>query len=63
MQSPGESQLWCPGQSLWSLITEHVTGSELPKVHTSLGSSLVDVYTEVHAEVRGLHVLIHGQNK
>nr|XP_040027246.1 coiled-coil domain-containing protein 24 isoform X1 [Gasterosteus aculeatus aculeatus] len=57
MQSPGESQLWCPGQSLWSLITEHVTGSELPKVHTALGSSLVDVYTEVHAEAATWHMM------
>ncbi|XP_074507749.1 coiled-coil domain-containing protein 24 [Sebastes fasciatus] len=50
MQSPDGNQLWCPGQSLWSLIAEHVTGSELPKIHTALGHSLVDMYTDVHTE-------------
>ncbi|TNN41416.1 Coiled-coil domain-containing protein 24 [Liparis tanakae] len=50
MQSLDGAQLWCPGQSLWSLITEHVPGSELPKIHSALGFSLVDMYTEVHAE-------------
>ncbi|XP_062413702.1 coiled-coil domain-containing protein 24 [Pungitius pungitius] len=56
MQSPlDETQLWCPGPSLWSLITEHVTGSELPEIHAALGSSLVDVYAEVHAEAAAWH--------
>ncbi|XP_054451974.1 coiled-coil domain-containing protein 24 [Anoplopoma fimbria] len=55
MQSPGGTQLWCPGQSLWSLITEHVPGSELPKIHTALGPSLVDMYTEVHTEAEMWH--------
>ncbi|KAI3374835.1 hypothetical protein L3Q82_021373 [Scortum barcoo] len=50
MQSPIGNQLWCPGQSLWSLISEHVPGSELPKIRTALGQSLVDMYTEVHSE-------------
>ncbi|KAM7379512.1 hypothetical protein PAMP_005058 [Pampus punctatissimus] len=50
MQSSNGNQLWCPGQSLWSLIAEHVAGSELTKIHTALGRSLVDMYTEVHAE-------------
>ncbi|XP_068427384.1 coiled-coil domain-containing protein 24 [Clinocottus analis] len=50
MQSLDGTQLWCPGQSLWSLITEHVPGFELPKIHTALGYSLVDMYTEVHSE-------------
>lgn len=52
MQSPDGNQPWCPGQSLWSLITEHVSGSELQKIRTALGHSLVDMYTDVHAEVR-----------
>lgn len=53
MQSPDESQLWCPGPSLWSLISEHVLGSELPRIHAALGHSLVGMYIEVHAEVSG----------
>lgn len=55
MQSTDGNQLWCPGQSLWSLIAEHVPGSELPKIRTALGCSLVDMFTEVHAEVRGFY--------
>lgn len=51
MQTPNENQLWCPGQSLWSLIVEHVHESELDKIHTALGLSLIDMYTEVHTEV------------
>lgn len=54
MQSPDGNQLWYPGQSLWSLIAEHVTGSELPKIRTALSNSLVDMYTAMHSEVRGL---------
>ncbi|XP_067462318.1 coiled-coil domain-containing protein 24 [Thunnus thynnus] len=50
MQSTDRNQLWSPGQSLWSLIAEHAPGSELPKIHAALGHSLVDMYTEVHAE-------------
>lgn len=53
MPSPDESQLWCPGPSLWSLIAEHVPGSELSKIQTALGHFLVDMYTEAHTEVRG----------
>uniref|UniRef100_UPI0037E867A7 coiled-coil domain-containing protein 24 n=1 Tax=Semicossyphus pulcher TaxID=241346 RepID=UPI0037E867A7 len=51
MQSPDGIQLWCPSQSLWSLITEHVPGSEMPKICAALGYSLVDMYKDVHAEV------------
>lgn len=51
MHSPDENQLWCLGQSLWSLITEHVSEAELLKIHTALGDPLVDMYTEVHSEV------------
>ncbi|KAM4727979.1 coiled-coil domain-containing protein 24 [Anableps anableps] len=50
MHSPDENQLWCPGQSLWSLITEHVSEAELLKIHAALGDPLVDMYTEVHSE-------------
>ncbi|XP_034469763.1 coiled-coil domain-containing protein 24 [Hippoglossus hippoglossus] len=50
MQSPDESQLWCRGPSLWSLISEHVPGSELSKIRMALGHFLVDMYTEVHTE-------------
>ncbi|KAM9845010.1 coiled-coil domain-containing protein 24 [Aulostomus maculatus] len=50
MQSTSGKQLRCPDQSLWSLIAEHVPESELPKIHAALGCSLVDMYTEVHAE-------------
>nr|XP_019968996.1 PREDICTED: coiled-coil domain-containing protein 24 [Paralichthys olivaceus]XP_019969004.1 PREDICTED: coiled-coil domain-containing protein 24 [Paralichthys olivaceus] len=50
MQSPDESQLWCRGLSLWSLISEHVPGSELSKIRMALGHFLVDMYTEVHTE-------------
>nr|XP_020447213.1 coiled-coil domain-containing protein 24 [Monopterus albus] len=55
MQSPSGNQLWFPGPSLWSLITEHVPGSELPKIRAALGHSLVDMYTEVHTEVEMWH--------
>ncbi|XP_068593958.1 coiled-coil domain-containing protein 24 [Cebidichthys violaceus] len=55
MQSLDGTQLWCPGQSLWSLITEHVPGSDLPKIHTAVGSSLVDMYSEVHTEAEMWH--------
>ncbi|KAM8850693.1 coiled-coil domain-containing protein 24 isoform 2-T2 [Spinachia spinachia] len=55
MQSADESQLWGPGPSLWSLIAEHVSRSELPKIHTALGASLVDEYTEVHSEAATWH--------
>lgn len=54
MQSTDGNQFLCPGQSLWSLIVEHVPGSELPKIRTALGGSLIDMYTEVHDEVRGV---------
>ncbi|XP_071347789.1 coiled-coil domain-containing protein 24 [Trachinotus anak] len=55
MQSPNESQLWCVGPSLWSLIAEHVPDSELPKIRRALGYSLVGMYTEVHAEAEMWH--------
>ncbi|KAL7385786.1 hypothetical protein ABVT39_000257 [Epinephelus coioides] len=55
MQTPNENQLWCPGQSLWSLIVEHVHESELDKIHTALGLSLIDMYTEVHTEAEMWH--------
>lgn len=51
MQSTDGEQFRSPGQSLWSLISEHVSQSELPKIHAAVGHSLVDMYTEVHAEV------------
>lgn len=51
MQSSDGTQPWCPGQSMWCLIAEHITGSELPKIHAALGSSLVDQYRDIHAEV------------
>ncbi|XP_054625312.1 coiled-coil domain-containing protein 24 isoform X3 [Dunckerocampus dactyliophorus] len=50
MQSTCGNPIGCPGLSLWSLIVEHVPRSEMPKIHTILGRSLVDTYTELHAE-------------
>ncbi|XP_034557942.1 coiled-coil domain-containing protein 24 isoform X2 [Notolabrus celidotus] len=50
MQSVDGFQLWCPSQSLWNLVTEHVSGSELPKIHAALGHSIVDMYKDVHTE-------------
>ncbi|XP_051257193.1 coiled-coil domain-containing protein 24 [Dicentrarchus labrax] len=50
MQSPDGNHLWFPSQSLWTLIAEHVTGSELHKIRTALGNSLVDMYTDIHSE-------------
>ncbi|XP_035994235.1 coiled-coil domain-containing protein 24 [Fundulus heteroclitus] len=55
MHSPDENQLWCPGQSLWSLIAEHVSQTELLNIRQALGHSLVDMYTEVHSEAEMLH--------
>ncbi|XP_039874654.1 coiled-coil domain-containing protein 24 isoform X2 [Simochromis diagramma] len=55
MQSPDESQVWGPGQSLWGLIAEHISESELPKIYTALGHSLVDVYTDMHTEAEMWH--------
>lgn len=52
MQPPDETQLCWPSQSLWSLIAEHVPGSELPKIRAALGNSLVDMYIDLYAEVR-----------
>ncbi|XP_047444819.1 coiled-coil domain-containing protein 24 [Mugil cephalus] len=54
MHSPDGNQPWCPSQSLWSLIAEHVSGSELQKIRTALGHSLVDMYTDVYAEAEML---------
>ncbi|TWW73633.1 Coiled-coil domain-containing protein 24 [Takifugu flavidus] len=51
MQSPDETQLCWPSQSLWSLIAEHVPGSELPKIRAALGNSLVDMYIDLYAEL------------
>ncbi|XP_061653649.1 coiled-coil domain-containing protein 24 isoform X1 [Phyllopteryx taeniolatus] len=50
MQSSSGNQTGCPAPSLWSLIVEHVPRSEMPKIHATLGRSLVDTYTELHAE-------------
>lgn len=58
MQSPDGNHLWCLSQSLWSLIAEHVSSSELPKIHTVLGNSLVDMYIGIHSEVRCLLKLL-----
>ncbi|KAK1879684.1 Coiled-coil domain containing protein 24 [Dissostichus eleginoides] len=63
MQSPDGNQLWCPGQSLWSLITEHVPGSELPKIHTALGYSVVDMYIEVHTEAEMQYKMWQGKRR
>lgn len=52
MQSPDGNLLWCPSESLWSLITDHVTKSELQKIKTALGYNLVHMYTRLHSEVR-----------
>uniref|UniRef100_A0A3B5MGY7 Uncharacterized protein n=1 Tax=Xiphophorus couchianus TaxID=32473 RepID=A0A3B5MGY7_9TELE len=43
------------GGSLWSLITKYVSESELLKIHAALGDPLVDMYTEVHSEVKMWH--------
>ncbi|KAK2822572.1 hypothetical protein Q5P01_022637 [Channa striata] len=50
LESPDGNQIWCPGPSLWNLITEHVYRPELPKIRSALGHYLVDMYTEVHTE-------------
>ncbi|XP_024863739.1 coiled-coil domain-containing protein 24 isoform X2 [Kryptolebias marmoratus] len=63
MNSPGESQLWCPGQSLWSLIAEHVSESELLKIRAELGHSVVDMYTEVHTEAVMWHKMWQGRQQ
>uniref|UniRef100_A0A3Q1HIB6 Coiled-coil domain containing 24 n=1 Tax=Acanthochromis polyacanthus TaxID=80966 RepID=A0A3Q1HIB6_9TELE len=55
MNSPDGNQLWCPGKSLWCLIAEHVSASELQEIHTALGPSLVDMYVEVHSEAEMWH--------
>lgn len=60
MQSPDETQLCWPSQSLWSLIAEHVPGSELPKIRGALGNSLVDMYIDLYAEVRALNGCCHS---
>lgn len=56
MQSSDGTQPWCPGQSMWCLIAEHITGSELPKIQAALGITLVDQYRDIHAEVSRFHV-------
>ncbi|XP_023142307.2 coiled-coil domain-containing protein 24 isoform X1 [Amphiprion ocellaris] len=55
MNSPDGNHLWCPDKSLWRLIAEHVSASELQEIHTALGHSLVDTYIEVHSEVEIWH--------
>ncbi|XP_077581271.1 coiled-coil domain-containing protein 24 [Stigmatopora nigra] len=50
MQSTSRNQTWSPGPSLWDQIVEHIPRSEVPKIHATLGYSLVDTYTELHAE-------------
>ncbi|XP_077470928.1 coiled-coil domain-containing protein 24-like isoform X1 [Stigmatopora argus] len=50
MQSTSENQTWSPGPSLWDQIVEHIPRSEVPKIHATLGCSLVDTYAELHAE-------------
>ncbi|XP_008283502.1 coiled-coil domain-containing protein 24 [Stegastes partitus] len=55
MHSPDGDQLWGPRKSLWGLIAERVSESELPKIHRALGHSLVDMYVEVHAEAEMWH--------
>ncbi|XP_010773437.1 coiled-coil domain-containing protein 24 isoform X2 [Notothenia coriiceps] len=51
------------GQSLWSLITEHVPGSELCKIHTALGYSVVDMYIEVHTEAEMQYKMWQGKRR
>lgn len=58
MQSSDGTQPWCPGQSLWCLIAEHITGSELPKIQAALGSTLVNQYRDIHAEVSGFSMSV-----
>ncbi|CAJ1072793.1 coiled-coil domain-containing protein 24 isoform X2 [Xyrichtys novacula] len=50
MLPPDGSQLWCPSQSLWNLIAEHVPGSELSKIRSALGPAFVDMYKDKHTE-------------
>lgn len=57
MQSSDGTQPWCPGQSMWCLIAEHITGSELPKIQAALGNTLVNQYRDIHAEVSHLSCL------
>ncbi|XP_041660098.1 coiled-coil domain-containing protein 24 [Cheilinus undulatus] len=54
MQSSDENELWCPSQSLWILIADHVPGSELSEIYRALGSSLVDGYKAAHTEAEKL---------
>ncbi|CAK6974653.1 coiled-coil domain-containing protein 24 [Scomber scombrus] len=63
MQSTDGNQFWCPGQSLWSLIAEHVSGSEVPKIRTALGCSLIDMYTEVHDEAMMWYKMWQGSQQ
>ncbi|CAG5896561.1 unnamed protein product [Menidia menidia] len=60
MHSPDRDQLWCPGQSLWSLIAEHVSESELLKIRSALGCHLVDMYTEAYTEAEMWHMMWQG---
>ncbi|CAL9689224.1 unnamed protein product [Knipowitschia caucasica] len=50
MQSP-DGEGVSPDQSLWSLIQDHVSPSELPQIHSAVGHELVDRYTEAYAEM------------
>ncbi|XP_062259689.1 coiled-coil domain-containing protein 24 [Platichthys flesus] len=62
MQSPDE-RLWCRGPSLWSLISEHVPGSELSKIRMALGHFLVDMYTEVHTEAEVWYTMLQESQR
>ncbi|KAM8727003.1 coiled-coil domain-containing protein 24 [Acanthopagrus schlegelii] len=62
MQSPDGNLLWCPSESLWSLITDHVTKSELQKIKTAVGYHLVHMYTRVHSEATMLQRSQQGNN-
>ncbi|XP_041849080.1 coiled-coil domain-containing protein 24 [Melanotaenia boesemani] len=55
MHSPARNQLWCPGQSLWSLIADHVSDSELLKIRSAMGHHLVGMYTDMHTEAGMWH--------
>ncbi|XP_076000867.1 coiled-coil domain-containing protein 24 [Genypterus blacodes] len=60
MQCADGNQACSPGQSLWSLMSEHVPRSELSKVRAALGESLVDLYTDAHSEAERWHKIQQG---
>ncbi|KAF7222292.1 coiled-coil domain-containing protein 24 isoform X1 [Nothobranchius furzeri] len=55
MDSLDDLRLSGPGPSLWSLISEHASESELQKIRAALSHHLVDKYIELHAEVETYH--------